>query len=95
MKHSAIACDGTLRDDCDGAPRVSANAASKCGGATRGDTSPATDPDPATTDHHPKAKGEAARASVGAMTTGNAAKGAVTGAVHPRRQEGRTNRQGQ
>jgi hypothetical protein len=44
---------------------------------------------------HPKAKGEAAGAAVGTMTTGNAAKGAVVGAGHSRRQEGRTNRQGQ
>ena len=62
---------------------------------------PPAQPPPAATqtqqkqNEHPKAKGAAAGAAIGAATTGNAAKGAVVGAGHNRREERRTNRKNQ
>ena len=44
---------------------------------------------------HPKARGAAAGAVIGAATTGNAARGAVIGAGHNRREERRANRRNQ
>jgi hypothetical protein len=73
-----VFCDGTLRNNCDGASSVSANAACK---------NPATGTNQSnrrklsnTTTPTVRAKGAAARAAVGAIS-GNACKGAATGMV--------------